>query len=233
MIDMKIEKVSEILKDIYLDEIDKEEGIEKLKNATPIDLTSAELRLLSEGMDGLEIEEISQVYDEVIDDQTEELLSSLDSDHPIKRMILEHEQISDFLEELLNFSSKIRAEDYAEMKDQYDDFLYNLKQIQFHEKREEKVFFPALEDKGFEKRIEILKKEHRYIDEYISQMNEFLDDLEKNELETLKSIEEIIYTLNFHMFIENNLLYPLALEEIEDWENLKKESEKMGYVELE
>ncbi len=230
---MKIEKVSEILKDIYLDEIDKEEGIEKLKNATPIDLTSAELRLLSEGMDGLEIEEISQVYDEVIDDQTEELLSSLDSDHPIKRMILEHEQISDFLEELLNFSSKIRAEDYAEMKDQYDDFLYNLKQIQFHEKREEKVFFPALEDKGFEKRIEILKKEHRYIDEYISQMNEFLDDLEKNELETLKSIEEIIYTLNFHMFIENNLLYPLALEEIEDWENLKKESEKMGYVELE
>ncbi len=230
---MDVEKVSEILKDIYLEKISKEEGIEKLKNATPIDLTSAELRLISEGMDGLEIEEISQIYDEIIDDQTSKLLKTLGENHPIKRMILEHKEISDFLENLLGFSSKIRTKKYEEMMDQFDNFRDNLKLIQFHEKREEEIFFPELADKGFEKRIEILEKEHRYIDEYIDQMDEFLQNLEKNELEALKSIEEIIYTLNFHMFIENNLLYPLALEEIDEWGDLKKKSEDMGYIDLE
>ncbi len=52
---------------------------------------------------------------------------------------------------------------------------------------------------------------------------------EQHSEEIKELIDFLVFELRDHIFKENNILYPTALEELGDWEAIRKEGDKIGY----
>ncbi len=103
-INMKTENVIRIFKEYCREEITQEEAIDDLKDATPMDIYFAELELMDQGFGDNELGKISKLYHYLIADRSKDMFKNLPEDHPIKKLMLDHEKMESFLyviEELL------------------------------------------------------------------------------------------------------------------------------------
>jgi len=52
---------------------------------------------------------------------------------------------------------------------------------------------------------------------------------DRNKEDIIELIDYLVLNLRDHIFKENNILYPSALEELVDWDQIKKEGDEIGY----
>jgi hypothetical protein len=116
------------------------------------------------------------------------------------------------------------------------DIAHHLVEAESHHQREEEALFPRLEDHDIVEPGAIMKMDH----EEFRKRKQMLFQLSHNHEEysfnafkkqCLELGEYLTQELEKHIFKEDNIIYQIALQTLsrEEWEQVKKECDKIGY----
>ncbi|WP_434799321.1 DUF438 domain-containing protein [Terrisporobacter vanillatitrophus] len=219
----------------------KENGLELVKSISPLELSIAEQSLIEEGMDPSELRHLCEIHMMVLKGELEKLQSNISKGHVLYTLIEEHELILSFLRKLDEVTNTIlNMNKFDESRGEFGrvtELIDNILDAEPHHKREEDVLFPELESKGITGPTRIMRLEHedlRKKKKDLKNLSESVSTLDfeeyKKELKRLSN--DICFELKDHIFKENYILYPTALESIDSdakWSNMKTECDNIGY----
>jgi DUF438 domain-containing protein len=162
---------------------------------------------------------------------------SLPAKHVIATLMREHDHVLKQLDELERLVAQAPRGIHAiEELVGIEAIAQSLIALEPHHQREERVLFPALRQRGVQGPPSVMEQEHVHMRE----LKHALLDKSTKMLETGESLWEdverlsgaLAQELREHIYKENEVLYPLALERIPDdviWEQLRVECDAIGY----
>lgn len=238
----KIEKLVGLLQ--RLNSGEKIEDVQKdaedfLNQISATDLSIAEQQLIDNGMDAEDLRGLCVIHMQMLEGEVERMTACLDEGHPLAIMIQEHDVLLKTLEELEALNATLQEKPLTpELQEELLRLAVTLTGAELHHLREEDALFPELERRGISGPPTVMRLEH--------------DDLrpKKHKLEVLarEALEmdqeefrhhlaalsrHIIFNLRDHIFKENHILYPAAVETIterEVWSKIEEECDKIGYT---
>jgi len=216
----------------------KAKGI--LKNISPTDLAIIEQEIIQEGTTREEMRKLCDVHLEIMKESMGKTEMNLKPGHPIHTLMEEHKIILDFIEKLKKTVNKLKsaknfnkAGKELEMLERISEHLIEADK---HHQREEEALFPAMEKFGVTEPPEIMKEEH---EELKAKKFVLYKTARKNRAMSYhdfvgkvdKTAEYLIKELPNHIYKEDNILYPMAVQVIpkEKWKEIKKKCDKIGY----
>lgn len=243
----KAEKLTALLKKISSGEDPRRlrnENIEFLSNLDPQDIAQAQGRLIESGLS------VSDLYSFVnknsmkgfVPDQVSELRKRLTENHIIRILLAEHEFVLCFLADLQTITLDLMG--LKEVKETSSEFrklhkvITHLHNFSRHMDFEDDVLFARIKKKANLSFMDHFKAEHVYLKIAIQDLNKLVVNFQKYRLKDFKvrlsSIEEYLSSiLREHIFLENNILFPLAYEACKNekgiWTNAKQLHEEWGY----
>ncbi len=244
---MKQERINEltgVLKKLNTGSISPElrrEALEIVKNIDPVELSIAEQNLVDEGMNPNDLRRLCDIHMEVLKDELDKIKNSLEVGHVVNTLLVEHDKILEFLTRLEELNSEVQKLDSIKGNEKYVDELKvtidNIIGAEPHHKREEDVLFKELENNEITGPTRIMRMEHDDLRAKKREIRELLNCIEyvpfddfQERLQDLTSY--LIFNLRDHIFKENTILYPTALETLKDvelWEDMKKRCDEIGY----
>lgn len=244
MNEKRIEKLTEVLRKLNTEGVNEEirkEALDIVSNIDPIELSIAEQKLIEEGMHPQDLRNLCDIHMEVLNDELVKLKRQLEPGHMLDTLILEHEKLKEFLTELDKQNIEIQKLDSYDGNEEYFEKLLvlaeNILDAENHHRREENVLFPELEKRNITGPTRIMRMEH----DDLRAKKRVLRDTAKNVgnmdfKEAKKLIDEvskyIVFQLRDHIYKENYILYPTAMDAIKDkalWEDMKKRADEVGY----
>ena len=240
----KIRELTAILKKLNSEgvtEVTRTEALKIVSSIDPIELSIAEQRLIENGMEPQELRNLCDIHMEVLSDELVKLRKKIEPGHMLDTLIIEHEKIKEFLTELeaLNFDiqSLNNYNENPELFIKLGELADNILSAEKHHKREEDVLFPELEKREITGPTRIMRMEHDDLREKKRLLKEASIEAEKmNFKESTKKIDElskyIVFNLRDHIYKENYILYPTAIDAIKDntlWIEMKNKSDEIGY----
>ena len=240
----KIEKLTEVLQRLNQEGVTetlRKEALDIVSNISPIELSIAEQGLIEQGMDPKDLRHLCDIHMEVLKGELDKIKTKIEPGHVVFTFIDEHDKILEFLTQLEEINIKIqKLQSYANSLKEFEvlkTVVDNILDAENHHQREEKVLFTELEDRKITGPTRIMRMEHedlRAKKKALKQTAEEVSDL--NFIETKEKVDEIskyiIFNLRDHIFKENYILYPTAIEAItekETWEDMKKRCDEIGY----
>lgn len=240
----RIDELTNVLRKLNTANISPElrrEALEIVKNIDPVELSIAEQKLVDEGMNPNDLRHLCDIHMEVLKDELEKIKNSLEVGHVVNTLIVEHDKILEFLTRLEELNSEVQKLDSLKGNEQYVDELKatidNIIAAEPHHKREEDVLFKELENNEITGPTRIMRMEHDDLRAKKREIRELLNCIEyvpfddfQERLQDLTSY--LIFNLRDHIFKENTILYPTALESLKDielWEDMKKRCDEIGY----
>lgn len=223
----------------------KREAQELLREVDPVDLSLAEQRLIEEGTNPEELRSLCALHLEMLEGELRSLKASLVPGHPIHTLVAEHDEIMRFLDELEGVNSRIQGgvsgEILAASLETLSHIAHHLMEAERHHKREEDALFPELEKRGITGPPRIMRLEHDELRKRKKRLAELAgrileqpsllgDGHVRRELDDI--VKYILFNLRDHIFKENNILYPSALDAIteqEVWLEIKRKCDEIGY----
>ncbi len=209
----------------------KEKAKGMLKNISPTELGLIEQEIINEGVTRKEMKKLCDVHLEIMKDSLEKKELDLKPGHPIHTLTEEHKMILDFINKLNNVVSEIRNEkNIVNNIEILDHIAEHLIEADKHHQREEEVLFPELEKFGVIEPPEIMKEEHEELKAKKKELHEIINN--KPNLKKLKAVAEfLIKELPDHIYKEDNILYPMAIQVIpeKNWKAIKEKCDKIGY----
>ena len=177
----------------------------------------------------------------MLGDQLESLKNKLPPGHVVHTLVREHDYILGFLDELDAINKTVQS------LDRYDPNRAEWKRLQViadhlveaepHHEREEEVLFPKLEAKGVTGPPRIMRMEHvdlRHHKHELQNLSRNVGEMDfaefKQELNRVANF--LVFHLRDHIYKENNILYPAAIETLDDesvWEQMHAEADEIGY----
>lgn len=240
----KIEKLTEVLQKLNQEGITddlRKEALEVVSNINPIELSIAEQNLIEKGMNPQELRHLCDIHMEVLKGELDKIKTKIQPGHVVHTMIAEHDKILGFLTELEEINSRIqklesydsKIKDFEALKTVVDNIL----DAENHHQREERVLFAEMEDRRITGPTRIMRMEHddlRAKKKLLKQAAEEVSGLDFNEFkEKVDDLAKyIIFNLRDHIFKENYILYPTAIESIKEeevWEDMKRRCNEIGY----
>ncbi len=202
-----------------------------LKNVSPTELGLIEQEIINEGVTRKEMRKLCDVHLEIMKDSLEKRELDLKPGHPIHTLMEEHKMILEFINKLDRVVNKIKNDkDTADNIEILSHIAEHLIEADKHHKREEEVLFPELEKFGVIEPPEIMKEEHETLKAKKKELYEIINN--KPNLKKLKEVAEyLIKELPNHIYKEDNILYPMAVQVIpkERWKEIKKKCDEIGY----
>ncbi len=211
-----------------------------LEGISSEDIAKLEQELVKEGMPREELQRLCDVHLAVFSEQLEKQRLQIPPEHPINILMEEHkilQQLSEKLGIIIGLFEKVCdvvyvGDELKELQQIVGDFL----DAENHYLREENVLFPVLEKHGIIEPPAIMWMEHNQLREKKKQLynltekwnNMSFQDFKKNLTEIAKSLCNLLPS---HIFKENNMLFPAALQVVtsEEWKEVRKEFEEIGY----
>lgn len=239
-----IEKLTEILKRLNTEEITedlREEALKIVSSINPLELSIAEQNLIEEGMNPQDLRHLCDIHMEVLKDKLDKIKTQISKGHVLHTFIGEHEKILGFLTELEKLNSKIqKMEKYDPNAEEFKKLVEVANKIldaEKHHKREEDVLFKEMEDRKITGPTRIMRMEHDDLRERKKQLKNIAEFVPQLDFETFKKTlhevsKYIIFNLRDHIFKENYILYPSALQSINDeevWKDMKRRCDEVGY----
>ncbi|KGK85955.1 DUF438 domain-containing protein [Clostridium sp. HMP27] len=240
----RIDELTNILRRLNAEGVTEDlrkEALEIVSNINPLELSVAEQKLVEEGMNPHDLRHLCDIHMEVLKDELNKIKTQIDTGHVLDTLISEHEKLLGFLTELEELNSKIqKMEKYDSAREEFAQLIKvadNILDAENHHQREEQVLFKELEDRKITGPTRIMRMEHddlRARKKQLKNVAKFVSGLDfKVFKETLDEVAKyIIFNLRDHIFKENYILYPTALESLRDkdlWEDMKKRCDKIGY----
>lgn len=240
----KIQSLTEILQKLNKNGITeslRKEALEIVSNINPIELSIAEQNLIEKGMKPEDLRHLCDIHMEILRGELDKIKTKIEPGHVVHTFITEHDKILRFLTELEEINSKIqKLESYDGGTQEFEDLktvVDNILDAESHHQREEQVLFSEMEEREITGPTRIMRMEHddlRAKKKYLKQAAEEASKLNFNELK--ESIDDtakyIIFNLRDHIFKENYILYPTAIEAIKEkeiWNDMKRRCDEIGY----
>jgi DUF438 domain-containing protein len=211
---------------------------ELLKSINPTDLSLAEQKLIDEGLPPEELRGMCVIHMEMLSGELDTFFSQLPPGHPVQTMILEHQKLLEFLTELETWKASVvntltvSHTDLMKLK----ELAQNLLDAEKHHQREEDVLFPVMEYYGISGPCRVMRLEHdelRSKKQALRQIANSEPVLVNGSLDLVFDIiKNLIFTLRDHIFKENHILYPTAIQTItnpQKWDEMKKSCDQIGY----
>lgn len=240
----RIGKLTEVLEKLNNQGVTEElrnEALDIVSNIDPIELSVAEQRLIEKGMNPQDLRNLCDIHMEVLKDELDGVRTKIEPGHVIDTLIAEHEKIKEFLTQLEEINLKIQK-----LKAPDEDRILtskllivaeNLLDAENHHKREEDVLFPELEKRSITGPTRIMRMEHDELRKRKRMLKEMASNVDNMDFDTYKArVDEtakyIVFNLRDHIYKENYILYPTALDAIQEkdlWEDMKKRCDKVGY----
>jgi len=240
----KIEKLTNVLQKLNNDGITealRKDALDIVSNISPIELSIAEQNLIEKGMNPQDLRHLCDIHMEVLKGELDKIKTKIEPGHVVDTLIIEHDKILGFLTELEEINSKIqKLESYDSNLEEFEALktvVDNILDAENHHQREEQVLFAEMEGREITGPTRIMRMEHddlRGKKKFLKSTAEEVSELEFNEFK--KKVDEtakyIIFNLRDHIFKENYILYPTAIESItekETWEDMKRRCDEIGY----
>lgn len=240
----KIQQLIDILKRLNAGESSaeiKQEVKDFLSTVNPTELSAAEQKLIDAGLAPEDLRHLCSAHLELLDDNLGQMKSALKPGHVIDTLIKEHEIILDFLDKLEKTNQKIqKMGNYNNNQKEFKllkSIAEHLVAAEPHYQREEKVLFPEVEKRGVFGPTQVMIMEHEDLRRYKKELKKTTDEISKINFNDFKKkldtvTKFIVMTLRDHIFKENNILYPTALQIIKEddvWKKMKNDCDKIGY----
>ena len=219
----------------------RKEALDIVSNISPIELSIAEQNLIEKGMNPQDLRHLCDIHMEVLKGELDKIKTKIEPGHVVDTLIAEHDKILEFLTELEEINSKIqKLESYDSSLEEFEALktvVDNILDAENHHQREEQVLFAEMEDREITGPTRIMRMEHddlRAKKKFLKQAAEEVSKLEFNEFKEKvdETAKYIIFNLRDHIFKENYILYPTAIESIkekETWEDMKRRCDEIGY----
>ena len=241
--DNQREKIKELIKNLHTKEDlkkYKEEAKDLFKNISPTDLGMIEQEIIQEGITKKEMRKLCDIHLEVMRESLSNKELNVKAGHPIHTLMEEHKEILDFIDKLKMAVKKLESsKSFKEVKMEIEVLRFAAKHLveaDKHHQREEEVLFPAMEKQGVIEPPEIMREEHINIKEKKEELYQLVNAAGKipydKFVKRVKEISEyLIVELPNHIYKEDNILYPMALEVIpeKNWKKLKEMCDNIGY----
>ena len=235
-------KIKVLIKQLHsgadIDKI-KEKGKDILKDVSSTDLAIIEQEIIQEGVTRKEMRKLCDVHLEIMKENLEKVDLKLEPGHPIHTLMEEHKMILELIDRLKDTLKKIEtAQNYDEVSRELgmlEHIAEHLVEADKHHKREEDVLFPELERLGITEPPEIMMEEHDDLKPKKSKLFKIAIKRNIPYNQFVKKIKELaeylIKELPNHIYKEDNILYPMAVQTIpkEKWKNIKEKCDKIGY----
>ncbi|MEF8832643.1 MAG: DUF438 domain-containing protein, partial [Candidatus Thermoplasmatota archaeon] len=112
---MGVEELYESLKSLAEGEISEKEALEKIKRAEPVEISKAEQRLVQEEDFGKkEFKDFCDVHLKAVEEKVEDMKNELEEGHPIRTLVLEHEEILEALDGLEDLRETLEERDLTD-----------------------------------------------------------------------------------------------------------------------
>lgn len=218
----------------------KEKGRKIFKGISPVELGLIEQEIIREGVSREEMRRLCDVHLDLMKEGIEKAHITLPPGHPIHTLMEEHKMILDFVEKLHETLNALKSEknfdEAAEKIEMLKHIASHLLEADRHHEREEKVLFPELESHGVSEPPAIMREEHNDIKPMKKALHEIANAKKKMQyrdfVDRVKECAEfLISSLPDHIYKEDNILYPMALQAIpdEEWAGIKKRCDRIGY----
>ncbi len=218
----------------------KEKTAGFLKNVDAKTLSIAEQELLQEGFTQEDLMKLCDVHLAVLGGTLEENSPKVGLSHPVGVLTAEHKIILRNLEDLQQIVFDVgKARGYEEISKKvrrFGEIVELLLETESHHQREEQVLFPRLEKHGVTGPPRIMRMEHEELRARKKQLAGLAREAGRIDFkEFVKGVQDaggyLAYNLRGHIFKEDNILYPTALETLapEEWKEVKMEFDKLGY----
>ncbi len=206
-----------------------------------IEMAHAQMQLLDSGMDIGELYNIWQKNKRLLPDVVAKLKLELPENHILIKIFIEHEMLLCFLCDFEEANKKIQGFTYASSSNseirKLEHISRHLSAAEEHCQREEQVIFPQLKAKGFSASSKLINIQHEQLKVRIDQLRQLVWSIEEISFYDFKKVLQqligyIVPVMRHHIFIENNLIFPLALEVIDDpsvWAKIKDICDDIGY----
>ncbi|HAL45670.1 MAG: hypothetical protein A2Y12_19340 [Planctomycetes bacterium GWF2_42_9] len=205
------------------------------------DISKAHKYLVGTGISLDQLRTLVYAFASILGDQFALLRANLSADHPVRRILAEHEMFECFLADLEIANVLIQdADELTELSSEFRRLAHvaeHLQAIDVHDQREDDLVFPVLENYPCRSICVVLGKAHWRIKNMVSNLTMAVNNFRqfdqtqfKIQINALSSA--IVPILREHIFQEDNILYPVALDVIKDdrvWWRIKQLSDEMGY----
>ena len=240
----KVEKLTEVLQRLNQEGVTealRKEALDIVSNISPIELSIAEQNLIEKGMKPQDLRHLCDIHMEVLKDELDKIKTKIEPGHVVYTLIAEHDKILEFLTQLEEINLKIqKTESYDSSIEEIKALktvVFNILDAENHHQREEKVLFTEMEARKITGPTRIMRMEHedlRAKKEFLKMAAEEASQLNFNEFKEKvdETAKYIIFNLRDHIFKENYILYPTAIESItekETWEDMKRRCDEIGY----
>jgi hypothetical protein len=220
----------------------KEKFKEVLRDVSSSEIAKIEEELVKEGMPREELQRLCDVHLEVFREQLEKEKTEMEiaPENPVNILMEEHKILLRFLEEMDTIIKKVQQAKDAKIVNEVipqlrhiaEDFMDTEK----HYLREENVLFPILEKHGVTEPPAIMWTEHTKLREQKKRFHRLTADYDKMSFEDFKGqlceVASSLYEiLSSHIFKENNVLFPTALQVVteQEWRDARREFDEIGY----
>ena len=219
----------------------KAEAKEFLATIHPDDLALAEQDLIEEGLSVEDVQGLCPIHLEVLGEQLQQMRAKLPKGHVVSTLVQEHDAILGFLDLLQQVNDAIqRLSEYPGPTLEFRQLAHvaeHLVGAERHHQREEEVLFPELEKRGMYGPPMVMRGEHQQLRPRKHALKELVEGVDRHDFADFKLqlgalVGFIVPTLREHIYKENNILYPAALQVIEDeqvWQRLKGDCDAIGY----
>lgn len=242
---VKVDKLTEILKRLNAGESPesvKAEAVAFLQTVDATELSLAEQKLIEAGLAPEDLRHLCSIHMEMLAGELEQMKAKLEPGHVIHTLVEEHDVILSFLDKLEATNQEIQKldaydENNTELYRNLASIAEHLIHAEPHHEREEEVLFPAVEARGVTGPTRIMELEHVDLRRYKKDIQFLAQNVARMNFEEFKrrldgTAKLLILSLRDHIFKENNILYPTALDVITDkesWNRLKQECDEIGY----
>lgn len=183
-----------------------------------------------ECLDDKHMNKFCEMHLESISEKMEDLKEELSEDHPLLKLVEEHERIIETVDNLDYLAGILEERDLdMEEKETLEISVDNLGEKESHHKREEELIFPEIKKKKIDLSVKDLERDHREITPKEERLKELSKNPNRNKFEVLDMIYNLSFNIRRHIFQENVILYPVVLDAVENWDAIATESEKIGY----
>lgn len=215
-----------------------------ISQADPVLIAVVESELKDEGYTTDDLIKACDVHMELFKEQISSSRKRVEKNHPLYRLIKDHDAIMFYMEKGYEFAGKLKDyKTYEEAKDVID----NLKQIikaqkaaeDNHNTRQENTLFPVIEKYGVEEPPSIMWQDHYNMKQARNRIEKLLEN--HDSIDYSDFLERIVSNYRFmletfalHTKKEQEILYNVALDMLsdKDWADIESESNELGYFEL-
>ena len=244
---VRIEEVTQLLMRLIAGdepEIVRQESQELLAVIEPQDIALAEQKLLELGIGVENFRGLCIAHMEAFKDQKSKIITNLPQGHVLNTILSEHEMILCFVSELEDINKKIQQPDYSTQDSAH---IKKLAHVARHlvladerHQRQDEIILPELERRGYYGPSQIIKMGHISVNSSKHELKDLVEhgthrDFSRFKWKLNAIVEVLAPTMREFIFIEDNVLYPVALDVIDDssvWQRIKAVSDEMGYCGL-